>query len=688
MKKQNQHHEIIKKQKILLQTKDQLKKEFIGIDNVIDQVIDLCSSWYLLPNLQDKPVIINLWGLTGVGKTSLINRFAELINFNEKYYRFDLGEKGNHWTIKDQLTDIFENGNGYPIIMAFDEFQYARSIDNHGFEMDKTYNRLIWELLDTGKFSTLTHRRSTDDIYKLFLKLKYALSNRVKVTNGIVTFRKKHFNEIMRVKGYEFFDEDVNSKKVIHFVPEEYHMEIYEIAQEHFKTPFMVKQKLNQLNGEQTLKFVNDLLSYAISPKTFDFSKAIIFVLGNLDKAYSMSSSYNPDMDADEFHNQSLKINISNIKQALRLRFRNEQIARLGNNHIIYPAFSKETFKKIIKLELDKTTLKIKNAYQIDLKIDKTLLNLIYDEGVYPTQGTRPVFSTIYQMVGSKVGKMISQLYLKNIQADLIWMKLENNEIKISYFNTNKKVFSFSETPTLNLSKLRTNKKDDVQAIVAVHETGHALLSIFLLNTIPEFIYSKTADAKSDGFVYTDFKWKYISKKEILSRIAFYLGGIIAEKIIFGEDNITNGSESDIEKATNFVTSMIKKSGMGELPASYQVPHTHTNNNLFDIDNKVNQYAKNLIEQAEKLAFQTLKQQESLLLQMANYLSDNRVLRKDKIKDFIIKYTKDYNVSNIIENGDHLFYRDHLKHKISNLKLQGNIQIFGNEFSLNKELLK
>lgn len=684
----NQNQEIVMKQKILLQTKKQLKKEFAGIDSVIDQVIDLCSSWYLLPQLQERPVIINLWGLTGVGKSSLVNRLAELIDFNEKHYRFDLGEKGSYWGIKDKLTDLFENNNGYPIIMSFDEFQHAKSIDNFGVEIDKISDRLIWELLDTGKFSSIIQSQSTDEIYNLSLKLKYALLNRVKVTNGVVSFGRKHFLEIMNIKDVVIFEEKIIPKKTIYFVPEEYHLFIFEIAKEKFKTPFAVKQQLNKLNGEQTLKFINDLLFFSRSPKDFDFSKAVIFVLGNLDEAYTMSSSYNPDMDADEFHQQSLKINISNIKQTLRLRFRNEQIARLGNNHIIYPAFNRKTFERIIILELDKISEKIKRDYQIELKIEDSLLDLIYNEGVYPTQGTRPVFSTIYQMVGSKVGKMISQLYLNNIKADSIVMKVENEIIKITYYNKAKKVFSFSEIPTLNLSKLRKNKKDDEQAIVAVHECGHALISIFLLNTIPEVIYSKTADANAAGFIYTDFKWKYISKKEILSRIGYYLGGIIAEKIIFGEENITTGSESDIEKATNFTTRMLKDSGMGKLPASYQVEDNITNNNLFDMDNKVNEHVKSLIEQAEKLAFQTLKKQELLLIQMADFLSDNRMLRKDRIKDYLIEYARDYNIEDIIENGDHLFYRSHLKQKVSTLKSHDKALTIGNGFSLNKESLK
>jgi len=167
-----------------------------------------------------------------------------------------------------------------------------------------------------------------------------------------------------------------------------------------------------------------------------------------------------------------------------------------------------------------------------------------------------------------------------------------------------------------------------MQAIAAVHESGHAILSIFLLHTIPEVIYSKTADALTEGFVYSDFKWNYISKKEILSRIAIFLGGIIAEKIIFGEENITNGSESDIEKATHFVTGMLKESGMGKLPGNFQVADTSTNNNLFDLKNKINDQASKLIVDAKKLGFLALRVDDKTISgkaakEVLDYLMEN-----------------------------------------------------------------
>ena len=47
-----------------------LKKEFVGIDTIIDEVIHSIEPWYIYPQGQIRPTIINLWGMTGVGKTN------------------------------------------------------------------------------------------------------------------------------------------------------------------------------------------------------------------------------------------------------------------------------------------------------------------------------------------------------------------------------------------------------------------------------------------------------------------------------------------------------------------------------------------------------------------------------------------------------------------------------------------
>ena len=52
--------ELIKKQEILNRAKAVLKSEFIGIDSVIDEVTETLNSWYLFPDMQEKPVIQSL----------------------------------------------------------------------------------------------------------------------------------------------------------------------------------------------------------------------------------------------------------------------------------------------------------------------------------------------------------------------------------------------------------------------------------------------------------------------------------------------------------------------------------------------------------------------------------------------------------------------------------------------------
>src|SRR5690606_33195671 len=90
--------------------------------------------------------------------------------------------------------------------------------------------------------------------------------------------------------------------------------------------------------------------------------------------------------------------------------------------------------------------------------------------------------------------------------------------------------------------------------------------------TIPDVVYSITTDADSQGFVYSSFAWKYISRKELIPRVAMMLGGYVAEELIFGKENLTSGASSDIEKATEFLSTMYKSNGMGQTPIKYSIP--------------------------------------------------------------------------------------------------------------------
>jgi cell division protease FtsH len=60
------------------QIRQTLHSEFIGLEEIIDQFIDAVTPWCMMQDTQARPLVVNLWGLTGVGKTSLVRRFLQL----------------------------------------------------------------------------------------------------------------------------------------------------------------------------------------------------------------------------------------------------------------------------------------------------------------------------------------------------------------------------------------------------------------------------------------------------------------------------------------------------------------------------------------------------------------------------------------------------------------------------------
>jgi cell division protease FtsH len=658
--------QLLKKHRILQQAAKVLKKEFIGLDNVIEEIIGSVSPWYFFPQLQENPVVVNLWGLTGVGKTSLINRLSELIHFEDKTYYFNFGEKFNY-NIHDQIEDINKSVNASPVIMVFDEFQNARSLSGDGTEKEFPSGQMIWQLLDSGKFPTLNLTYYASMFNQLLIQLRFVVAQGVKAQNGVVVsgrdiyikyFSHNRFYE--RPSDPKSWDQTQN----IWFIPTEVHHILLDEAPEFFFPTYNVTEKLNQLNAKESIEFLECIHKHIIRPKTVDCSKAIIFNIGNLDEVYEMSSNFNPDISADEFHEQSLMINVPQIKNELRKRFRNEQIARLGNNHIIYPAFSSSSFRQIITMELNKIAAQMFKTQNIKLSFDKSIHELIYNEGVYPTQGTRPVFTTIHYTIKNNLAKILTEIHLHNIPASRVNFSFDGSHVYLSFFRNKKLLHILYDNQEFNLTKLRRNKSDDMQAIIAVHEAGHAVISAILLHTIPEQVFSTTASQDQSGFLYTKVKWDYISRKEILSRLALFLGGLIAEKLVFGEENITTGADDDIRRATFFVNAMLKEHGMGKRMIAINANTVSTRHFLNDFDHQIEQQAREWIDEATQLAEQTLKKQQTLLLRIAGYLSNHSSIKKEKLRDLIKSHAVDFPISQIIEDGSNLFYRRRLMEQI------------------------
>jgi cell division protease FtsH len=679
--------EIIVRKKELEKARKQLKKEFVGLDSIIDEIIEQVRSWYIFPDGQVRPSIVNLWGMTGVGKTSLVRRLFDILDMSENFFKFDMGEyTSGDLKIKDDFSDKVKNLEDQPVIIVFDEFQIGRTIDEMGMEIDRKNLRVIWDLLDTGKFDVLNSSWYGKEVYLLYFKiLKFIHEDNIKVKNGIITEsgeeHAKMFFEIgtkfltydeamLKVTGKskvvtpepEVVEESTSDttkkkkkkknkekavdedKKIQYLIPTNLHWVIKSFWEDRFISNYEFLNFIRSLDAEGTVQFLSDTCDRAMKPKLYDFSNSIIFVIGNLDSVYSMSRESNPDVDADSFHENSLDITQTEIKQALQGRFRIEQIARLGNNHIIYPAFSSKIYQDLIVLELGKLNDKIQKKFDLTFDFDPSVNEIIYKEGVFPTQGVRPVFTTISSIIESYIGKFISLLIEKNMidNVDSIKWSYKENEHILEFYDDNIDLLLRQTYPVnLKVESLRESTDDDNQAFTAVHEAGHAVAMMVAMKIVPKMIRSKTANT-SEGFCASQMP-EIHSKVVLEDRIAISVAGRVAEQVIFGEDRISTGASGDIATATETAMKMLKFLGMNA--SGDMIIYSRTENNNDRVANssteKVNQEAITLITRQKNRVVEILNREKVLLLKMAEYLTSHSFIDEEKAIEFYKLYGSD-----------------------------------------------
>ena len=665
-------NEIIRRKEELEKAKAVLKEEFVGLDNIIDEIVEQVRAWYIFPDGQVRPTIINLWGMTGVGKTSLVRRLFDLLDLSDRFFKFDMGEyTSGESKIKDDFSKKVKSFEDEPVVIVFDEFQIGRTINEDGMEVERKGLRVIWDLLDTGKFDVLSSSWYGKEVYLLYMKILQMIhEEEIEVKDGIVVSNGKSHAKLFYASGTKFASyedakkqlntsakkatklvknidnelvevEEEESDTIQWLIPESFYWAIRSFWEERFISSFEFEDYIRSLSLEEIQSFLSETCDKAMKPKLYDFSNSIIFVIGNIDSVYSMARDANPDVDADLFYENSLKITQTQIKEALQKRFRIEQIARLGNNHIIYPAFSSSIFKELIELELKKLNLKAKRKFNLDFEFEDSVSDIIYKEGVFPTQGVRPVFTTIASIIESYIGKIISRLIEESLieKVQKVNWKFENNEHIISFRDDqDNEILKDNYPVNLKVESLRKSSDDDNQAFTAVHEAGHAIIIMRELRLVPKFIRSKTANT-SEGFCSSELP-DNMSKKVLEDYITVAVAGRAAEEVVFGRDRVSDGVSGDIAVATKTAMKMIKYLGMNQNEHMMVFSRTEMNNDRVANSNTdmMNNEAIILVDRLLIRAKEILSQEKLLLLKMSEYLTSNSLIDSKKAEEFYRAY--------------------------------------------------
>ena len=651
----------------------QLKQEFIGIDEQIDAVMDNIRTWYLYPQLQTRPVVVSLYGMTGIGKTSLIRRISELLDIEKDLVYFNFAEinEMQAYEVENEIETNLSNENESRLFV-YDEFQFASTLDEDGKERDnKSALKPFWELMDSGILHKRASWGSQQNIRKVIAYLERVNEiNEIKLENGVWVNKEECVSEIPEIDlkyigrylnlTIEETDKDETGGRIKRY--QRYGIDYeYIIDQEYLDTIFYLYNRrhpneffdfpdfmelMYSFSYDELITFLTELLKDTSKGYDLNFSKSIIFVIANLDEAYSVSFNTNPDMSPDQFHTITKKISIVDIKNALQRRFRNEQIARLGNICISYPSFSSSSFKGIIKLHLKEYQETVQKSLNIKLTYERSLYDCIYKESVFPTHGTRPIFSTIYEIVKSRFPEIIRHAHKNNVVEKIheFVYSVKNKKLNVVIKDINgNELTSTKFSIRYRVEKLRDTTRDDRQAVTAVHESGHFVVYTALTGKIPEKVMSKSSEKNIGGFMMSkieeDMK-TLTSCKNIFNDICVAFGGYVAELLVFGKDNITNGACEDFVHITRMATKCMREWGFGNYPfiSSYMTDHPdgrlrgHQLIKIADVDEEVEKLIMAAFERTKEILL--TDEWNDLFKKSSKYLLSNSVLTDKKMEEF------------------------------------------------------
>ena len=650
----------------------QLKREFVGLDDIIDQLGDSVYAWYVTPEIITRPTIVSIWGMTGTGKTSVVKRLISLLYLDDVRISFDCGEcRDNNKSISTDIMDTFgkseesDSGDRFSgsnsLVFMFDEFQYARTINESGEEEVAPSLRPIWSILDSGiidindynyDFSNLCD--FIDELVDTSKSLPHIIikDNHIESPDDVSAFLNIMFFHYDRGPSIKT-DNTEDQNKPLEVLTSRYLRTI--IRRLNNKSDALGSKVAKELlSGEYTIgqlaERLEDIKKLAASSRKLDCSKSLVFILGNLDEAYKDSSDISPDIDADLFYDITSRVTTTDIKEALKERYRPEQIGRLGNNIIKYPTLSKDSFKKIIDLEIGRILDRFSEVDKIKVVFEQSMKDLLYSESVYPTQGVRPVLSSIDTLITPYLSKVVehkgrSKSVSISVVGDIRDFRLPCVDVRLKFDKAEEVIV----TQKLELGKERYPENRKKRFICAVHEIGHAVMYSWCKGEVPDNIVSVSTD--HGGFCSTydrRFAGEIDCRRDVLDEVRISLGGYQAERVIYNNPDMwLLGSSSDIRSLWKELSSAVMDCGFDlPLPLSHRdVEQNGSISNGLDckdvmVTNKSTGDGRilELIKEGMDYVWSVLSDEKELIKKAAIKLGEQGSMSGQEFSDFIRQY--------------------------------------------------
>ena len=194
-------------------------------------------------------------------------------------------------------------------------------------------------------------------------------------------------------------------------------------------------------------------------------------------------------------------------------------------------------------------------------------------------------------------------------------------------------------------AKVSRTYDDKTKKLVAYHESGHAIIGLFLDNASVVQKVTIIPRGQAGGYnLMTPKDEKMMNtKNDLIATITGYMGGRTAEEMFF--DDVTTGAVNDIERATNIARDMVTLYGMSDLGPikydsgnenvflgrDYNSPSNVSGQVAFEIDQEV----RKIVNSCHDLAKKIIEEHKEELVRIAEALMEYETLTSEQIERVI-----------------------------------------------------
>ena len=188
--------------------------------------------------------------------------------------------------------------------------------------------------------------------------------------------------------------------------------------------------------------------------------------------------------------------------------------------------------------------------------------------------------------------------------------------------------------------------------LIGYHEVGHAIVGTLLKDhdNVKKVTLVPRGQARGLTWFTPNEEQGLISRSQILARITGALGGRAAEKVIFGDAEVTTGAGNDLQQVTGMARQMVTRYGMSDLgPMSLETQQSEvflgrdlmTRSEYSDeIASRIDAQVRGIVEHCYEEACHMMRDNRVVIDRLVDLLIEKETIDGDEFRQIVAEYAE------------------------------------------------